>query len=555
MAPAAAILFVVSLQIVTSLSARIGDLMKITALRTAALLVAFAAASTRGTLAQQEHLIIDAHAATTPFPHFWEQTFGSGRAILSLRDSYRQDIRTVKAATGFKSVRFHGIFMDEVGLYDPDRRTIEFAQTAGKTGTAVQDNSSYNFSYIDQIYDGLLADGVRPYVEMSFMPRKLAADPNMLHPFWYHPNVSPPRDYAEWDKMIQAFAAHLIARYGLDEVATWKFEVWNEPNLDFWGGRPNQPTYFTLYDHTARALKSVSPRIQVGGPSTAQAAWVTPFLAHAKADNVPIDFVSTHVYANDKAEDVFGTHEDIPRDQMVYRSVKKVHEQILASPYPNLPLIFSEYNASYANEPNVTDSDYLGPWLANTIRLCDGLTDSMDYWAFSDVFEEQGVVRTPFYGGFGLIAADHIPKPSLNIFTILHKLGNQRIAVASDSAIATKTADGLALALWNYAPPTGTGPTYTMPNGPAGPAKTFVLDLKGIRANAAVDVLRVDDDHGNVLKAFNAMGRPPADLTQEQIAKLREAGRMAPPEHTRLRNGHLELTVPAHGLAVVLVAK
>ena len=103
----------------------------------------------------QERLTIDAHAATTPFPHFWEQTFGSGRAILSLRESYRKDLRTVKQATGFQSIRFHGIFMDEVGLYDPDRRTINFAQTAGKTGNTV-DDSAYNFSYVDQIYDGLL---------------------------------------------------------------------------------------------------------------------------------------------------------------------------------------------------------------------------------------------------------------------------------------------------------------------------------------------------------------------------------------------------------------
>jgi xylan 1,4-beta-xylosidase len=505
--------------------------------------------------ATPERLTIDANAATTPFPHFWEQTFGSGRAILALRDSYRQDLRTVKQATNFQSIRFHGIFDDEVGLYDPDRRTINFAQTAGKEGATVGDDSSYNFSYVDQIYDGLLANGVKPYVEMSFMPRKLAADPNMLHAFWYHPNVSPPKDYAEWDKMIAAFGAHLIARYGIGEVSTWKFEVWNEPNLDFWGGSPKQPTYFELYDHTARALKSVSPKIQVGGPATAQAAWVTPFLEHVKAENVPVDFVSTHVYANDKAEDVFGTHDDIPRDQMVYRSVKKVHEQILASPFPNLPLIFSEYNASYANEPNVTDSDYMGPWLANTIRQCDGLTESMDYWAFSDVFEEQGVVRTPFYGGFGLVAADHIPKPSLNVFAMLHRLGDRRIAVASDSALATKTPGGLALALWDYAPPTGTGEKYTKPQGPAGPPKTFILDLKGVPANATAEILRVDDDHGNVLKAFDAMGRPPGDLTEEQIAKLQSAGQMAPAEHLHLKNGHLELTVPAHGLAVVLVAK
>jgi xylan 1,4-beta-xylosidase len=172
------------------------------------------------------------------------------------------------------------------------------------------------------------------------------------------------------------------------------------------------------------------------------------------------------------------------------------------------------------------------------------------------VFEEQGVVRTPFYGGFGLVAADHIPKPTLNIFRALHKLGDRRIAVASDSALATETAGGgVAVALWDYAPPTGTGAVYTMPTGPAGPAKTFDVAFKNVAAGAVAEVWRVDDDHGNVLKAFDAMGRPPGDLTQEQVARLQAAGAMAPPERVRLDHGRLRLTVPAHGLAVVVVAR
>ena len=495
-------------------------------------------------------LVIDAKAPTTPFPHFWEQTFGSGHAILALRASYREDLHTVKQATDFQSIRFHGIQDDEVGLYDPGRQT----ENPGLAAQAAHDASIYNFFYVDEIYDGLLAEHVKPYVELSFMPRKMAQDPSLVQAFWYRPIVSPPKDYALWDNMIKALASHLIERYGIDEVSTWKFEVWNEPNLDFWGGRPRQQTYFELYDHTARALKSVSPRLQVGGPATAQAAWVTPFLAWVNAHHTPIDFVSTHVYGNDTSENVFHTHEAIPRSRMVYLAVKMVHQQILDSPYPHLPLIFSEYSASYSNEPNVTDSVYMGPWLANTIRLCDGLTQSMDYWDFSDVFEEQGVVHTPFYGGFGLVAAEHIPKPALNDFRILHQLGDRRLAVDSDSALATRTEDGkLVLALWNYAPPTGSGSTYTWPKEPAGPVKTFQLSLRNVAPNAAVDVLRVDPDHGNVLKAFDAMGRPPGDLTPVQVAQLRAAGAMAPTEHYHLHDGKLALTVPAHGLAVVLV--
>ena len=499
-----------------------------------------------------ETITIDAHAPTTPFPHFWEQTFGSGRAILSLRESYRQDLRTVKQATDFTSIRFHGILLDEVGLYDPDRQT----KNPGLAAEKANDASVYNFSYIDQIYDGLLAAGVRPFVELSFMPAKMAADPKLTQAFWYRPIVSPPKDYALWDGMMRALAQHLVDRYGLEEVATWKFEVWNEPNLDFWGGSPRQATYFELYDHTARALKAVSPRLQVGGPATAQAAWVTPFLQHLKATGVPADFVSTHVYGNDDAKNVFGTDENIPRDQMVWRAVKAVHEEIARSAFPHMPLIFSEYNASYANEPDVTDTVYMGPWLANNIRLCDGLTESMAYWAFSDVFEEQGVVRSPFYGGFGLLAAGGIPKPALHVFEALHRLGDRRIALSSTAALATTGRDGtLAVALWNYAPPDGVWATYTPPPATPPPAKTFALQLAHVPPGATVQILRVDPDHGNVLKAFDAMGRPPGDLSLAQRKQLQAAAAMAPPERTQLHGGKLELTVPAHGLAVVLVGQ
>ncbi|WP_263382123.1 GH39 family glycosyl hydrolase [Granulicella arctica] len=499
--------------------------------------------------AQTEEITVDAHGPTTPFPHFWEKTFGSGRAILSLRQDYRDDLDTVHAATNFESVRFHGIFNDEVGLYDPDRQV----KNPGLAAEALQTDSIYNFSYIDHIYDGLLAHHVRPFVELSFMPQKMSSDPKAIHPFWYHPNVAPPKDYATWDAMITAFAKHLIDRYGAEEVSTWYFEVWNEPNLDFWGGRPNQSTYFELYDHTARALKAVNPKLIVGGPSTAQAAWVPDFLAHTKQGNIPVDFVSTHVYGNDTADNVLKTNENVPRDQMVYRSVKKVHEEILKSAYPKIPLIFSEYNASYANEPNVTDTVYMGPWLANTIRQCDGLIQSMSYWSFSDVFEEQGVVRTPFYGGFGVIAEDDIKKPAFNAFSMLHRLGDQRIHLDATDAIATRAAKGgVAIALWNYAPPFGEGAAYTPPPTTPGTSKTISLTLKGVAAGAAVEIWQLDADHGNVVKTFDAMGRPAAP-SRKQIVELQAAGKLPAPRMEHLAGGKLNLTIPSQGLVVLSV--
>src|SRR4029077_18742940 len=329
-----------------------------------------------------ETIEINPKAEAHPFPHYWERMFGSGRAILSMRESYRRDLRAVKHATGFEYVRFHAILDDEVGLYDE-----------------VDGNPVYDFSYVDQIYDGLLENGVRPFVELSFMPKKLAAQ-QITHPFWYHPNVSPPKDWVKWDNLISEFAQHLTNRYGIEEVSHWYFEVWNEPNLDFWAGDPKQETYFKLYDATARALKKINPRLRIGGPATAQAAWVDRFIAHAVENQVPLDFVSTHVYANDTSEDVFGIKESISRTQMVCRAAQKVHDQVSASARPDLPIIWSEYNASYKNEPAVTDEVFMGPWLADTIRQCNGLVDILSYWTFSDVFEEQGVVKQPFYGGY-----------------------------------------------------------------------------------------------------------------------------------------------------------
>jgi len=470
-----------------------------------------------------EAVEIDANAASHPLPHFWEKMFGSGRAILSLRDDYRHDLRETKRITNFEYIRFHAIFHDEVGLYDEDAN--------GKP--------IYNFSYVDQIYDGLLANKVRPLVELSFMPKKLTSDPNALHAFWYKQNVAPPKDWDKWGQLIEAFTRHLVERYGIEEVSQWYFEVWNEPNLDFWVGNPKEETYYQLYDQAALAVKRVSPRLRIGGPATAQAAWADTFLAHCKDKNIPVDFVSTHVYGNDKAEDVFGTHENISRNHMVCRSVKKVHDQIAASAFPKMPLIWTEYNAAYDNEPQVTDSAYIGPFLANTIRECDGLADIMSYWTFSDVFEEQGVVKTPFYGGFGLLAERDIPKPSFNDFALLHRLGDTRLEVGSDSLLVTRRKDGsLVIAAWNLFLPEE-----------AGSPKSMTLHFKGVQATAA-NVTIVDKDHGSPLPLYEKQGRP-ASPTVAQIEALRKAAAFPASKSYALKNGALSLTLQPQALALI----
>jgi xylan 1,4-beta-xylosidase len=476
------------------------------------------------TIDAQETIDIDAKAQATPFPHFWEEMFGSGRAILSLRESYRDDLRAVKQVTDFRYVRFHAIFHDELGVYSEDEHG----------------NPIYNFAYIDQIYDGLLKNGVRPFVEISFMPKKLAFNPDALHPFWYKQNVSPPKSMERWDDLIRHFAQHLVDRYGIDEVSQWYFEVWNEPNIDFWNGIPRQQSYFDLYAHTARALKGVSGRLRVGGPATAAAAWVEDFLKFAAANHVPVDFVSTHGYADDTVGNLFGTQEEIPMDERVCRAVAKVRNEIKASTTPNLPLFWTEWNVQGMHESR--DTAFVGAALADTIRQCDGMVEMMSFWTFSDVFEEGGPIATPFIGMFGLRAKGGINKPSYYAFGLLHQLGTQRLPSASKNVLVTRNADGsLSIAAWNLVDPDQQGAT-----------KTIELVFRHLSADARITVQKVDDEHGNVLKEYAALGRP-LDPTPAQVEQLNRATALPAPDEMHLQSGRLELRLTPNTLAIVKV--
>lgn len=475
-----------------------------------------------GECVAQQQIVIDAQAASSPFPHVWEQAFGSGRAILTLRESYLNDLAAVKQATDFHYVRFHAIFHDEVGVYNEDEHG----------------NPVYNFSYVDQIYDALLKHGVRPFVEISFMPRKLAFNPDALHPFWYKPNVSPPKSLGRWDALITEFARHLVARYGLEEVSRWYFEVWNEPNIDFWNGIPRDRSYFALYEHTARALKAVSARLRVGGPATAAAAWVTSFLQYAATHRVPVDFVSTHAYADDTVEDLFGTNEEIPMDDRVCRAVAKVRKEIQGSAMPSLPLFLTEWNVPGMKEAR--DTSYVGAALANTVRECNGLADMLSFWTFSDVFEEGGPLPAPFVGMFGLRAKGGINKPSFYAFGLLHRLGDRRLANAAPNILITRRADGsLVLAVWNLVDPDKSGTTLRL---------RLVFDH--IPANAPIAVSMVDADHGNALAAYRSLGSPQYP-TEEQVRNINAASALRPADRLHLDGNHVDLELQVNALALL----
>ena len=263
-------------------------------------------------------------------------------------------------------------------------------------------------------------------------------------------------------------------------------------------------------------------------------------IAHATENHVPLDFVSTHVYGNDTAENVFHDNRTVAPYQMVCAAVAKVHEQIVHSARPRMPLIWSEFNATYMNQQEITDSIFMGPWLAKTVSDCDGMTQMMSYWSFSDVFEEQGVIKTPFYGGYGLVAEDGIPKSAFDAFEVLHKLGDVRIPESSDDVLVTRRNDGeLAIAVWNYVEPNGTGPT-----------KTITLDLKGVADGARATIERVDAAHGDTLAAWKKMGSPEYP-SRAQILALRKASEIGSPETRSVHDHQLTLDLPPMGLALV----
>ena len=477
---------------------------------------------------RKEALHIDLDHAGKPFPHFWEKGFGSCHASITLSEDWRKDVDTVKKIVDLKHIRFHGIFDKETGFC---------------TGEDEKGNLILNFTRIDQIYDGLLAHCVRPYVELSFMPPPLGEEiEEAVQGFWYHPIVAPPKNPTKWFELIQRFAQHLVARYGIDEVSQWLFEVWNEPNIDFLAGatkKAKQRSYFMLYDLAAHALKSVDARLKVGGPASAQAAWIPDLIAHCALKQTPLDFISTHVYPNDSTMDVFGEELDISQKDMVVLAVQKVHAEVKASARPDLPIYWSEFNAGFDGKMQ-TDSPYAGPWLASTIARCDGLMEEMMYWTFTDnMFEEGGPFQRPFSGGFGIIATGSIPKAPFNAFKVLNLLGYERLPVSSENAILTRQKDGsIVLAVWNYVAPAQKGEELT-----------FDITLSGYDSGLAC-VHTVDHQHGNPINAWIEMGSPDFPTPEEQ-RQLRQAAQLPSATVALVTGGKLSITAQPDALIVI----
>jgi len=472
----------------------------------------------------------DATQARGPMSRMYNFCVGAGRANEGLRADWQRQLRFVRENCGFRYIRFHGLFCDDMGVYHED-----------KQGGAV-----YNWQYVDELFDFITGIGMKPFVELGFMPDALASGRDTI--FWWKGNVTPPKDYAKWEALVAAFTRHVTERYGAAEVRSWYFEVWNEPNLDgFWIGKSSGRSYqeflpiglaeyFKLYAASARGVKSVDGSYRIGGPATAGEGWIDEMLGHCQAQGLPLDFVSTHTYATmsgyldetGNAGTVFS-----PDRHAVTGEVKATRAKIEASTFAGAELHYTEWSASYTPADPIHDSYHSAAFILDKIRHNDGAAQSMSYWTFTDIFEEAGPRTTPFHGGFGLLNYQDLPKPSFYAYRFLHQLGDTELASSdSESFVCRDRAGGVQALFWDFTI-THPGPSvinqeFYVKDQPAKPKGEVALRLAGLKPGRYQLVATLVGYRANdVQSAWRDLGSP-AQLTRAQVSTLHAASAGTP---------------------------
>lgn len=486
-------------------------------------------------------IALDAGAATAPVDSFHDLSIGSDFPGTLLREDSLSQMKTTVDELGFRYVRFHDIFHDVLG-----------------TVKRVDGKIVYDWTRVDQLYDRLLAMGIKPFVELGFTPSAMKTSEQTI--FYWKGNTSHPV-FSDWAALIDAFVRHLRGRYGEAEVRGWFFEVWNEPNLAGFWEKADQKVYFDLYALTARTLKAIDPALRVGGPSTAGAAWVPEFLDYCHKTGAPVDFVTTHTYGVDGGFlDEKGESDTklSPSPDAIIGDVRRVREQIGASAFPDLPLYFTEWSTSYTPRDAVHDSYVSAPYILSKLKGVKGMVQGMSYWTFSDLFEEPGPPTAPFQGGFGLMNPQGIRKPAWFAYKYLNALKGLEIPAADAQVLAAVDNGKVAALVWDFQQPVQTvsnRPFYTRVQ-PASPAAPLALALSGLapgryRLRARRTGFRANDAY----TAYLEMGAPKS-LTPAQIQTLNGLTTDAP-EIDRLvtvgPRGTLSLDLPMRQNDVALV--
>ncbi len=395
---------------------------------------------------------------------------------------FTEALRMARDELGATHVRAHAILHDELGVYrDGEHPKFEFAR-------------------VDEVYDRVLELGYTPIVELSFMPADLAREPEATV-FDYRAIISPPREWGQWEELIGRLVRHLVKRYGLDEVRRWAFEVWNEPNLEvFWTG--SQEEYFRLYATAARVVKAVDEQLLVGGPSTAQSGWVADFLDHVAAEDLPLDFVTTHVY---------GTYPTDVRAVLAARGLDEVK------------VWWTEWGITPRHFDAINDRVFAAPFVLHGMKAAQRNADALAYWVVSDHFEELGRPPELFHGGFGLLTVGNLRKARYRALMLAEELADEQLPLTLSGdgarslvdAWATRASEGTVDVLaWN-----GTLDQTKQKGEPALDRRVEVV-LDGLSAaRYTVTLARIDAEHSNIAAVLVAGDWP----TDEEWQALRAA--------------------------------
>ncbi|GAA4984418.1 xylan 1,4-beta-xylosidase [Nonomuraea thailandensis] len=476
----------------------------------------------------------------TALPHVWSRCIGAGRANEALRADWQRQFAEVAAATGVEYLRFHGVFHDDMFVYRD-------GYGGGFGPDTPLPSPVYTFSYVDKVFDFLLDLGVRPFVELGFMPRALATRTETV--FWWGAHCSPPNDMARWVELVTRTVEHWIDRYGSDEVRQWRFEVWNEPNLVpyFWTGTKTE--YFQLYEHTVRAIKAIDPALKVGGPATSvfvpddryrgetedrsaalataaatdvdaldwRPVWIEDFIAWCAERALPIDFVSAHLYPTDFAYGADGEAVHITRyADATYDDLTLLRKLVRNSPYPEAEIHITEWSTSPSARDFIHDTPFAATSITRSYLKCAALADSISYWTFTDVFEEGGAGIGPFHGGFGLVNEGGIHKPTFHAFTMLGRLGD-RLLLSTPDGVVTRDSrtSAVSAVFFNYPEDMAMKGVAARGSYPAaralaevGPGRRVRHSIGGLRPGGTFLVEILDWEHGNAAEAWYRLGSP-----------------------------------------------
>ncbi|MEO6233311.1 MAG: glycoside hydrolase [Ferruginibacter sp.] len=459
----------------------------------------------------QRTIKVDFNKSSGKLNTMFNECVGAGRANEGLRADWQQQLAYVHKQCGFKYIRMHGLLTDDMAVYSEDNKG----------------NPVYSYMYVDALFDYLLSVGMKPFVELGFMPNALASGNKTI--FWWRGNVTPPKDYNKWGGLIKNLTQHFTERYGTEEVKSWYFEVWNEPNLSpgFWSG--TQDDYFKLYKYSAEAIKSVNNAYRVGGPGTAGAAWEPEMIDYCHKNNVPIDFISTHSYGVGQGFlDEYGNGGTVlSKDSLAVSSdVLQSRKEIAASAKPDLELHYTEWSASYTPADPIHDSYHEAAYILEKLKQAGNAAQSMSYWVFTDIFEEPGPRYTPFHGGFGLLTIQGINKPAFFAYQFLNKLGSTELANSDSRSWVTKNARGdVQMMLWDFTytlPDSTNNQNYYMKDLPSKSKGKATIHVSHVPAGKyRVEMYKVGYRENDAYTSYIDMGRPDR-LNREQVAQLKK---------------------------------